>query len=206
MDKVCEELKKILGIIKKDKDSFGDGFHRNDFDFARQFCPYIVERIRDLKARLPGEIFLKNLIRKKAIRFEYEGQERNFSVPIIGPIRPTEQKIRQVIVVYENVIELNVKKLGDDAVVILESGATFLPANLNVVGSLNLKDSEITELPEHLNVSGDLILNSKIKDLPDSLRVGGDLAINARPFSVTDVVKKARKLKKLGRIGGDILL
>ena len=48
--------------------------------------------------------------------------------------------------------------------------------DLNVKGNLNLRNANITSLPEGLKVSGKLDLaNTNITSLPEGLKVGGDL-------------------------------
>jgi len=53
---------------------------------------------------------------------------------------------------------------------------TALPENLNVGGSLYLRGTQITALPENLNVGGYLDLEgTQITALPENLNVGGSL-------------------------------
>ena len=55
---------------------------------------------------------------------------------------------------------------------------TKLPDNLSVKGHLDLYRSSITKLPDNLSVGGDLDLEgTKITKLPDNLSVGGYLDI-----------------------------
>ena len=56
---------------------------------------------------------------------------------------------------------------------------TELPDNLTVGGSLDLSNTNITELPDNLTVGGSLDLrNTSITELPDNLTVGGSLNLS----------------------------
>jgi len=56
------------------------------------------------------------------------------------------------------------------------TGITSLPDNLSVGGSLDLSDTGITSLPDNLSVGGYLDLSDTgITSLPDNLSVGGSL-------------------------------
>ena len=59
------------------------------------------------------------------------------------------------------------------------TGITSLPDNLTVGGSLYLRDTGITSLPDNLTVGGSLYLrNTGITSLPDNLTVGGSLYLS----------------------------
>ena len=55
---------------------------------------------------------------------------------------------------------------------------TSLPDNLSVGGGLYLYGTKITSLPDNLSVGGDLYLQgTNITSLPDNLKVGGSLGL-----------------------------
>ena len=59
---------------------------------------------------------------------------------------------------------------------------TALPDNLTVHGTLYLNDTPITALPDNLTVHEDLYLSgTPITALPDNLKVSGHLWINSTP-------------------------
>ena len=61
---------------------------------------------------------------------------------------------------------------------------TSLPDNLEVGGDLYLSDSKITSLPDNLEVGGGLYLrNTQITSLPDNLEVGGGLFLDNTPIT-----------------------
>jgi len=56
--------------------------------------------------------------------------------------------------------------------------------NLSVGGSLYLRDTAISELPDNLSVGGNLYLrNTAISELPDNLSVGGNLVLEGTAIS-----------------------
>ena len=58
-----------------------------------------------------------------------------------------------------------------------------LPEGLSVGGSLDLEGTQIRELPEGLSVGGDLNLAyTQIRELPEGLRVGGYLDLHGTPI------------------------
>ena len=64
-----------------------------------------------------------------------------------------------------------------------DSNVQQLPENLTVNGALNLANAPIKELPENLTVKGDLYLEyTKIERLPDNLSVGGSLDLSYTPI------------------------
>ena len=68
---------------------------------------------------------------------------------------------------------------------------TELPDNLTVGGSLDLSNTNITELPDNLTVGGWLDLRyTNITELPDNLTVGGSL------YGVSDDVTNIKQLLK----------
>lgn len=73
---------------------------------------------------------------------------------------------------------------------------TELPDNLTVGGYLNLRGTNITELPDNLTVGGYFDLRgTHITELPDNLTVGGDLYLKG-----TNINKdKPGKIKKLSK-------
>ncbi len=76
------------------------------------------------------------------------------------------------------------------------SNISNLPENLNVDGDLDLSNTNISSLPENLTVGGSLDLsNTNISSLPKSLKVGGDLDL-----SDTKIKKHPKKLKVAGII------
>ena len=69
---------------------------------------------------------------------------------------------------------------------------TELPEGLTVGGSLNLEDTQITELPEGLKVGGDLILrDTQITELPEGLKVKNSIYIDNK-----DKIKCSEELRK----------
>ena len=61
---------------------------------------------------------------------------------------------------------------------------TSLPDNLEVGGHLYLYKTPITSLPDNLNVGGGLnIRNTPITSLPDNLKVGGVIYLRNTPIS-----------------------
>lgn len=73
-------------------------------------------------------------------------------------------------------------KIVQDGVMYLKNIILFsLPDNFKTEYSLDCSDSDITCLPEGLEVGGNLILgNSRIEDLPARLVVGGDVIMKER--------------------------
>ena len=64
------------------------------------------------------------------------------------------------------------------------SQITKLPDNLQVGGYLDLEKSQITELPNNLTVGRYLDLdNTQITELPDNLKVGGSLNLRNTPIT-----------------------
>ena len=67
---------------------------------------------------------------------------------------------------------------GDEAKELILQGKEVT----KVIGTLNLKRTQITALPDNLKVSGTLYLNdTPITALPDNLKVSGHLWINSTP-------------------------
>ncbi|MDO6804223.1 hypothetical protein Q4595_17380, partial [Wenyingzhuangia sp. 1_MG-2023] len=78
-----------------------------------------------------------------------------------------------------------------------DTGITELPDNLSVGGSLYLSDTGITELPDNLSVGGGLYLSDTgVTKLPDNLSVGGDLYLLG-----TDITKLPDSLS----VGGSLI-
>ena len=73
--------------------------------------------------------------------------------------------------------------INDDLSIIVEgyldlrnTQITYLPNNLIIKGWLDLYNTPITKLPDNLTVKGNLDLgNTKIKSLPDTLKVEGSI-------------------------------
>ena len=183
-----------MDLLKKDKASFDDGFARNDFNHAKAYRPEIFEKLGKLEFLLTGEKFVADLIAKKAVKLAYSGQPK-----LLGTA--DEQNIREKIKVTSNKVLVDLRGV-EDGILNLKAGATFLPDHLDVRGKLVLLDSDVTELPEFLNVTGNLILNEKIKELPDSIRVGGDLMLGTTAYQ--SMYDRAFELKDKGRIGGRV--
>ena len=70
---------------------------------------------------------------------------------------------------------------------------TALPENLTVGGSLNLGDTPITALPENLTVGGNLDLSgTQITALPENLTVGGNLYLSGTQIKNKKHYKRLR--------------
>ena len=88
--------------------------------------------------------------------------------------------------------------INDDLSIIVEGDLdlrntqiTYLPDNLTIEGSLDLQNTQITKLPDNLTVEGNLYLkNTPITKLPDNLTVKGNLWIkNTKIKSLPDTLK-----------------
>jgi hypothetical protein len=78
------------------------------------------------------------------------------------------------------------------------SQVTQLPDDLNIIGSLNLMGSQVTQLPEDLSVEYDVWLSdSRIVSLPKGLSIGEDLLLKG---------SRVTQLPKDLSIGGDIYI
>jgi len=67
---------------------------------------------------------------------------------------------------------------------LIHAPETIEKKDLNVEGTLDLRDTEITSLPDNLTVKGDLDLKkTKISSLPDNLKVGGFLNLRDTKIS-----------------------
>ena len=72
---------------------------------------------------------------------------------------------------------------------------TSLPDNLTVSGSLDLRGTEITSLPDNLTVGGSLYLRGTgITSLPDNLTVGGSLYLSGTGITAKEQAKVKRLL------------
>ena len=59
---------------------------------------------------------------------------------------------------------------------ILKNGNLIVPLKYNLSGKVDLRGTQITELPDGLSIGGNLDLRgTQITELPDGLSVGGDL-------------------------------
>ena len=77
-----------------------------------------------------------------------------------------------------------------------ETQITSLPENLTVSGWIDLRGTQITSLPDNLTVGGWLYLRgTQITSLPDNLTVGGSLDL--RGTQITNKAKEMRKVKPL---------
>jgi hypothetical protein len=84
---------------------------------------------------------------------------------------------------------------------------TSIPDSLTVRGDLWLANTKITSLPNNLAVKGDLDLyKTKITPLPDNLTVGGDLNFQNTPLSKKYSADEIRKMieDKGGNVKGNI--
>ena len=67
---------------------------------------------------------------------------------------------------------------------LIHAPETIKKEDLNVEGSLDLRDTEITSLPDNLTVGGPLVLrDTEITSLPDNLTVGGSLDLSFTQIS-----------------------
>jgi hypothetical protein len=72
------------------------------------------------------------------------------------------------------------------------SNITSLPDNLEIDGYLSLSNTKIERLPKGLIVRGDLdLLNcKKLKDFPQDLTVDGNLVLNSESFNKEELKKQ----------------
>ena len=78
------------------------------------------------------------------------------------------------------------KRNFEESLDLRDTQITELPEGLTVVGSLYLSYTKITELPEGLKVGGDLDLrDTQITELPEGLKVSGDLDL--RDTKITEL-------------------
>jgi hypothetical protein len=84
-----------------------------------------------------------------------------------------------------------------DLVIIGAAKLRWLPARLQIKGSLRLVGVPVDRLPEYLRVGGDLTLDccSRLTELPEGLEIGGSLFIRRCPF---------RRLSPALRVGRDL--
>ena len=94
---------------------------------------------------------------------------------------------------YNEVIEEDGKIKVGGSLYLRNTNITELPDNLTVGGDLYLSNTNITELPNNLTVEGSLYLsNTNITELPDNLTVGGWLEL-----SNTNIENNSQEIKKV---------
>jgi len=80
----------------------------------------------------------------------------------------------------------------------------WIGSDLDINGDVLMNESQVETLPANMHVDGSLYLaDSSIKDLPDNLYVEFDIWVKDCDLNV---IKKAKKLKKEGKIKGDVKL
>ena len=106
-------------------------------------------------------------------------------------ITELEKFLKKYNIAYEN---KNGKITVGGSLDLRDTNITSLPDNLTVGGSLYLAGTNITSLPDNLTVGGSLYLrDTNITSLPDNLTVGGYLYL--RDTNIT----KPRKIKRPGK-------
>lgn len=190
MDKVCEKLRKVLELIKRDKANFDDGLARYDFNHAKAYRPEIFEKTGKLEFLLTGEKFVNDLVNSHLVRFKFLDKW----------IPGGEEAIRKKIKVETSKIKIDLGGTGTEGAIVFGGEATYLPDYLDVRGDLVIEASSIAELPQFLNVTGNLTLNDEIKELPDNIRVAKDLNLGSNASQ--ELRDRAHELKGKRRIGG----
>ena len=82
------------------------------------------------------------------------------------------------------------------------NGSVWVGNNLTVNGTLDLRETPITELPDNLSVGGDLYLSyTRIKTPPKNISVGGSLYLRGTPLEVNYT---RDELRQMFNVKGDI--
>ena len=111
---------------------------------------------------------------------------------ILVPRRSPEERQKNYLIATQKKIQQYIKDGSQGDLDLVDAPIQSLPDNLKVVGGhLDLRGTNIKELPNGLKVGGDLwLIGTPIQSLPDNLTVGGDLSLTGTPIqSLPDNLK-----------------
>lgn len=162
--------------------------------------PEVEEKVKTLPG---GEKYLKALADKQhliAMDRKMQAGEHDFTQEDLDFIFEQERKIETL-----DTYNASDPRIRELRIYILQSEKLkeYYPDGLRLHGDFDLSYSEIAELPEKLNVSGNLILvETNITELPEGLSVGGGLYLSGTHIS--ELPEKLNVGGDLNLVGADI--